>query len=553
MTQDASVRADSPAKSPPKNAAPPWPPVILAIATVFFTAGFSAVWGGVMASLNRRRLDPSRFAWGPLLVGVAALAASLITSIAYGAPWWMSPYSRFMWLFRLGLWDAWVWWIGPAIEAVSCIFIVLIFVVPQRQRFQAWRVEGGRRSSVAVPLLAGMALSVGSLLLDVNSQTRFFASIADAAYREGLEELADGRPAVALEKFNEALRLNPDYVDALLQRGRLLARQGKEKDALADYARAVELRPADLDLRLERAELALAMGEIKQTIEDADKIIKAHPKLGLARYIRAVAYEHVNRFQEALADLDAAVEAEPKSALFRFERGRVRLQLGRIDPAIEDFTEAIEKAPNDYVYHTHRAMAYLQKQDLAKAVDDFSKAVKLAPTRLDLYWARANTYLEMEQPEKARADGLTALELIEPKKSEPGGAAAMARTLGLLARCSVRLNEIEKALDEANRAIKLDPKWAGGWLARGLAELASNKPAEAEKDFTKAIEQAAPTNKGIRARALYYRGRARKEQGETAKGDADQAEAKKLFPQITRAPALPNESSNAPPKNGDSR
>ena len=188
-------------------------------------------------------------------------------------------------------------------------------------------------------------------------------------------------------------------------------------------------------------------------------------------------------------------------------------------------------------------MAYLLKEDLEKAVEDFSEAIKQKPTRLDFYWSRANTYLELGQPKKALADSDTVLDLIEKYgKSKPGVEAAEARTLSLRAQSYVRLGEIKKASDDADRAVKLDPQWTGGPLARGLAELAGGKTAEAEKDFTKAIELAAPSERGMRARALYYRGQARKELGQTEKGQADQLEAKQLFPAVTRAPALPGES-----------
>ena len=343
MPQDASTAANRPEEN--SETAPPWPPLVLSVASVIFTAGFSSLWGGVMASLNRRRLDPPKIAWGPLLVGLLGLGTSIGTSAATRAPWWMSPYSRIVWLVRLEQWDFWMFWLGPAVEVVCCLFIVFVFVFPQRRRYNAWRAAGGRRSSVAVPLLAGIALTIGSMSLDVFSQGRFFSAIADTAYRQGLEKVADGRPQEALEDFSRAIRFDPANAEAFLQRARLLASLGKDQEALKDYDRAVKLRPDDLDLRLERAELSLAIGDNKQAIEDANKIIKAQPDFALGRYTRAVAYEHQGQFQKALADLDAAVNSQPKSALFHFERGRVRLRLNKPDSAIEDFTQAIEKSP----------------------------------------------------------------------------------------------------------------------------------------------------------------------------------------------------------------
>ncbi len=534
MPQDASTAANRSEENP--EAAAPWSPLVLGVASVLFTAGFSSLWGGAMASLNRRRLDPPKIAWGPLLVGLLALGTSIATSVLTRAPWWMSPYSRIVWLVRLGLWDAWIWWLGPAMEVVCCIFIVLVFVLPQRRRYQAWRAAGGRRSSVAVPVLAGIALTIGSMSLDVFSQGRFFAAMADTAYRQGLEKVADGRHDEALEDFNRAIRLDPTQAEAFLQRARLRASRGKDQEALKDYDRAVELRPDDLDFRLERAELAVAIGDDQRAIEDTDKIIKAQPDFGLVLYIACEGVRASGEaFQEALNDLNAAVKSEPKSALFHFERGRVQLELERPDGPSRTLPQQSTSVPGDPIYHYYRARAYREKQEWQKAVDDLSQVLKQAPMRFDLYWFRINIYLDVGQSEKAQADCNTVLDLIEKYgKSEPGAKGAIARTLGYRARSYVRMNDLKKASDDADRAIELNPKSAGGWLARGLAELAQGKPAEAEANFTKTIELA-PTQPANRARALYYRGQARKELGQTEQGEADQLEAKQLFPDVSRA------------------
>lgn len=526
-----------------EDVAPPWPPLVLGAASIVFAAGFSALWGGVMACLNRRRLDSRRVAWWPLVIGVLALGTSVATSVISQAPWWMSPYSRIVWLVRLGLWDFWIWWIGPAAEVAGCILILLTAYLPQQRIYREVRKSGGRRSGVAVPILTGFALAILSISLDGFSQQRFFSEMAETAYREGLEQLADGRRDEALKEFDRAIQIASDHADARIQRARLRASSGKDEEALDDYAHALKVRPDDLDLRMERAALAVASRKDQQAIEDTDRILKEHPDDALALYTRAVAHEHQQKFSVALDDLNVAVKAAPKSALIHFERGRVRLRLNRIDEAIEDLTKAIDLSPKDPIYHYSRAAAYLQKQELQLAVEDFSEAIANAGTRLDFYWARANTYLELGEVGKAIADCDTALELIEQYgKSDPGALLAESRTLSLRARCYVRLNELEKAKDDAGRAIKLDPKWADGWLARGLTKLAQQDAEAAENDFTQAIDLAGAADRGIRARALYYRGLSRKDQGKTEQGQADQEEALKLHPEVTRAPALPGES-----------
>jgi Flp pilus assembly protein TadD len=60
-----------------------------------------------------------------------------------------------------------------------------------------------------------------------------------AAYRDLGDE------AKARERYDEALRLNPNQFNAYLGLGRLLERQGKLDEAIANYSRSIEIRPTE--------------------------------------------------------------------------------------------------------------------------------------------------------------------------------------------------------------------------------------------------------------------------------------------------------------------
>ncbi len=63
--------------------------------------------------------------------------------------------------------------------------------------------------------------------------------------RSAGDAVARGDVASALEDLEAALRLKPDYVEALYQRGVVLALAGKAAEARADFERVVDLDPAD--------------------------------------------------------------------------------------------------------------------------------------------------------------------------------------------------------------------------------------------------------------------------------------------------------------------
>ena len=77
------------------------------------------------------------------------------------------------------------------------------------------------------------------------------ANFASAHYNLANVLAGFGRTPGAIQHYNEALRLDPDNVDAHYNRGALLASQGKQNyaEARAEFERALQLRPDFLPAR----------------------------------------------------------------------------------------------------------------------------------------------------------------------------------------------------------------------------------------------------------------------------------------------------------------
>jgi tetratricopeptide (TPR) repeat protein len=161
---------------------------------------------------------------------------------------------------------------------------------------------------------------------------------ADAHHLRGVCLSLLNRPEEALVEFDQALRLNPRYLEALLHRGVVLIQLGRAEegaaafasaraaegpgvgglsapvaarlaneharlgelyaeagalsDAVDQYRRAVVLGPTYFDLRLRLARLLLEAGNPLQAIEVIEAILTDRPEwvdarvqLGLARYL----------------------------------------------------------------------------------------------------------------------------------------------------------------------------------------------------------------------------------------------------------------------------
>ncbi|MFQ5443684.1 MAG: tetratricopeptide repeat protein, partial [Nitrospinales bacterium] len=65
----------------------------------------------------------------------------------------------------------------------------------------------------------------------------------EAIHNIGVVYFEQGKTEQAVDQYQKALRIQPDYADAHFNLGVALAKQGFEKEALAHYMKVLELKP----------------------------------------------------------------------------------------------------------------------------------------------------------------------------------------------------------------------------------------------------------------------------------------------------------------------
>jgi len=133
-----------------------------------------------------------------------------------------------------------------------------------------------------------------------------------SANNEGVVYNNKGEHEKALESFNKAIELDPEFSIAYSNRGWAYLELGHYDRAIVDCTKAIEL---DSKLALAYSNRGLAyirLGQFEQAISDCTKAIELDPGLALAYSNRGQAYINIGKYEEAIADLDKAVELDPK-------------------------------------------------------------------------------------------------------------------------------------------------------------------------------------------------------------------------------------------------
>ncbi len=281
-----------------------------------------------------------------------------------------------------------------------------------------------------------------------------------------------------------------------LRRGRVRMEQQHNESAMSDFNEVLRLQPEHVDCLFNRGQVLLAEGKLELVIEAADQIISLLPDGPGGWGLRATAHFQLDQFDDALPDYARAFELGLKSPSLLCERASIWLTRQQYQEALEDVESAIEIDPNHARAHDLRGLLYENdgEEFWNLAEESYSQAISLSAEWALPWFHRANLLAMLKRNEEALGDYRKTVELI------PGFATAWKN----LASCHVSRDEFDDALNAFARAIEIDPELVVAHLERGILLGRMSRISDAILDFD-AILNSEPENEivlALRARSF---------------------------------------------------
>ena len=236
-----------------------------------------------------------------------------------------------------------------------------------------------------------------------------------------------------------------------------------ETRAFDELEKAHRQQPKDAHVA---ARLALAFfqrGAKKEAAELAAEALKLEPKQPLATYV-LVRLQKAGTPQEAMARLESCLDRKAPDPLVLNLLAGLKLKAEKYDEAAELYALGERLDPANPQWTAARARVYLaadQKQNLARALVRFAQ---IEPDDLPSRKKLAELALERREAAVARRWATEALEIqVEDADAHR-----------LLAAALVELNELDRAIEEFETAIELNPAhlqqrspWPTPWFKPG--------------------------------------------------------------------------------------
>lgn len=160
------------------------------------------------------------------------------------------------------------------------------------------------------------------------------------------KDLDDFKGAVL--DYTEALKINPDFIWSLRNRGYLLYRYlDQPQRALEDINRAITINPKDFWSYVDRGAVREGMGDQWLALEDYQQALSLAPENPQVLYRLGVAQMYLQDPAAAETSFSRAVQRDPdeENPLLLYRRGLARLAQEKYADAVSDFESALRQDP----------------------------------------------------------------------------------------------------------------------------------------------------------------------------------------------------------------
>lgn len=321
----------------------------------------------------------------------------------------------------------------------------------------------------ALQLLGGLARQRGDDALAEALLRRSLAADATQAHVwNNLANLllASARVGDALAGYDRALSLQPRYADAHYNRARALHQLARLPEAATSLNQALALTPQPTLAMLQlHAQIEGDLGHVESALRTLDKALTAAPDhLGLL-HNRAVLLQRSHRHAEALALHERAAALGLDAADAHYNRGNTLQSLGRLADAAEAYRLALARDRSHAL-----ALFDLARLRWRLGDPDFDAELRAAQAQPGAVPALAGVHAHLLWRADRHADAATAY-----RRALAGLPAAPGLHDGL-ARCLVRLGEVEAGLAAHARALALAPEDAELHTHHAASLLVAGRP-----------------------------------------------------------------------------
>lgn len=324
------------------------------------------------------------------------------------------------------------------------------------------------------------AIAVSKQIIQIKTEPRAYKIIGNCLQ-------AMGKLQEALDWYQKALKIKPDFVEVYANVGTIFAQQKQWDQAIQYYRRAIAIKP---DFAGVYRNLAKIYTQVNKSAEAAEYLYEAlRLESGKATAEELLFTGNTLRkngqIEKAIACYQEVIKLNPQLVEASYKLGEILIKNGHWGEAIACYQRVISTNPNNLEAYQKLGDSLLNQEQLELALQNYQKAQKLEPKNTEIkqkigeiYYRYGETFQEKGKIEEAVKAYSQAIENY-PEFDIPYG------KLGEIFSQQEKWEETVKVYQKASE-IKPDNSWYHNSLGEALKKL--EKWEEAVITYRKAIE-----------------------------------------------------------------
>lgn len=169
---------------------------------------------------------------------------------------------------------------------------------------------------------------------------------ADTAFAEGNKLFDANKIELAIEAYNQAVKLNPDFAEAYFKLGISYALIEKQKE-IESFNEETETTPTPTPINKGKKDApTVRTKDSEKAFEKAvtayKKILAKNPQDDVAHYNLGRAYNKLDEDEDSEKSLRQAVKLKPDDTVYQTELGAILIKLAKYDEAVRTLKKALE-------------------------------------------------------------------------------------------------------------------------------------------------------------------------------------------------------------------
>ncbi|MEA3213077.1 MAG: hypothetical protein QOE70_6134 [Chthoniobacter sp.] len=284
----------------------------------------------------------------------------------------------------------------------------------------------------------------------------------EARLLQGQVLLGKGDTDKAIDLFKK-ISENEVYSRMALPRfelGRAYLQKANPSQAIAALTEAVKLQPEYTEALLLLAQLKLQQGDSQNVVDSMRTILQKRPNLLPAQLLLSQAYRSQGNLTEAARVLREQVQATPDAAEPYLLLGLISLQENKRAEAREAFETVRKLAPRNLLAGYHLVELDLAEKKFAEALQRAQSLIQGMPGTPGPFYVLARVHMAQEQWDDAEEALKKSIQL------DPNFTAAY----DLLVSIYVKNNKLEQASSQTEAFLARNPENTGALLTWGLIQ-----------------------------------------------------------------------------------